>query len=96
MRDKFTSVDLYNWTASQVAGTYFQAYQLAYDVASRTERSYRFELGLTDSGFQRELRYRGNKRFSNSLRELRLIFCLILSSSCLKQTQQLVRFSMRQ
>jgi hypothetical protein len=35
----------------QIAATYFQSYQLAYDVAKRAERAYRFELGLADSNF---------------------------------------------
>ncbi|HET9788469.1 MAG TPA: hypothetical protein VFP47_15135, partial [Pyrinomonadaceae bacterium] len=30
---------------------YFQSYQLAYDVAKRAERAYRYELGLKDSNF---------------------------------------------
>jgi Tc toxin complex TcA C-terminal TcB-binding domain/Neuraminidase-like domain/Salmonella virulence plasmid 28.1kDa A protein/Putative peptidoglycan binding domain len=51
MRNKFTNQELYNWMVSQLSGTYFQSYQLAYDIAKRTERCYRFELGLTDSNF---------------------------------------------
>jgi Tc toxin complex TcA C-terminal TcB-binding domain len=34
-----------------LSGTYFQSYQLAYDVAKRAERAYRYELGLMDSNF---------------------------------------------
>ncbi|MGE5290319.1 MAG: neuraminidase-like domain-containing protein [Micromonosporaceae bacterium] len=51
MRDKFTSEELYDWMVGQIAGIYFQAYQLAYDVAKRAERAYRHELGLEDCGF---------------------------------------------
>ncbi|MFI0481126.1 neuraminidase-like domain-containing protein [Actinomadura sp. 9N215] len=51
MRDKFTSTELYDWLAGQLSTSYFQAYQLAYDVAKRAERSYRHELGVADSGF---------------------------------------------
>jgi hypothetical protein len=36
---------------SQISGIYFQSYQLAYDVAKRAERAYRFELGQVDSNF---------------------------------------------
>jgi hypothetical protein len=35
----------------QVSDIYFQAYQLAYDMARRTERAFQFELGLTQSSF---------------------------------------------
>jgi len=33
----------------QISGTYFQSYQLAYDVTKRAEKAYRMELGLKDS-----------------------------------------------
>jgi Tc toxin complex TcA C-terminal TcB-binding domain/Neuraminidase-like domain/Salmonella virulence plasmid 28.1kDa A protein len=51
MRDKFTNRELYDWMVGQISGIYFQSYQLAYDVAKRTEQTYRFELGLQDSNF---------------------------------------------
>jgi len=51
LRSKFTNQDLYNWMVGQVSATYFQAYQLAYDVAKRAERAYRYELGMTDSNY---------------------------------------------
>jgi hypothetical protein len=51
MRDKFTSRELYGWMVGQIAGIYFKSYQLAYDVAKRAERTYRYELGLKDSNF---------------------------------------------
>jgi hypothetical protein len=51
MRGKFTNRDLYHWMVSQISGVYFQSYQLAYDVARRAERAFRFELGLQDSNF---------------------------------------------
>ncbi|HSO00747.1 MAG TPA: neuraminidase-like domain-containing protein, partial [Candidatus Nanopelagicales bacterium] len=43
LRDKFTSQDLYDWTCAQTSAIYFQAYQLAYAMAKRAERAYRFE-----------------------------------------------------
>ncbi len=49
MRNKFTNRELYDWMVGQIAGIYFQSYQLAYDVAKRAERAYRYELGLRDS-----------------------------------------------
>ncbi len=51
MRDKYTNQELYNWMAGRISTIYFQAYQLAYDVAKRAERAYRHELGLKDSNF---------------------------------------------
>lgn len=48
MRDKFTNAQLYRWMSGQIAGMYFRAYQLAYDLAKRTEKAYRHELGLED------------------------------------------------
>ena len=51
MRSKYTNQELYDWMIGQVSAVYFQSYKLAYDVAKRAERCYRFELGLTDSRF---------------------------------------------
>ncbi len=46
---KYTSPELYSWMLSQIAGVYFQSYQLAYDLANQAERAYRYELGLEAS-----------------------------------------------
>lgn len=51
MHDKFTNRELYDWMVGQISAIYFQSYQLAYDIAKRAERTYRFELGLEDSDF---------------------------------------------
>lgn len=51
MRDKFTNRELYDWMVGQISTVFFQSYRLAYDVARRAERSYRFELGLEASNF---------------------------------------------
>ena len=53
LRDKYTNEDLYDWMISQISGVFFQCYRLAYDLAKRTERAYRFERGITDSNFIR-------------------------------------------
>ncbi|OPX85500.1 MAG: hypothetical protein A4E53_03494 [Pelotomaculum sp. PtaB.Bin104] len=52
MRSKFTNKELYDWTAGQISAVYFKAYQLAFDLAKKAERSYRFELGSDDSFIQ--------------------------------------------
>jgi hypothetical protein len=49
--EKYTDKELYEWMIGQLSTSYFQAYQLAYDVAKRAERGYRHELGLSDSAF---------------------------------------------
>lgn len=36
---------------SQILTVYFQTYQLAYDLAKRTEKSFRYDLGLDESNF---------------------------------------------
>ncbi len=46
LRDKFTNQDLFQWTIGQVSGLYFQSYQLAYDLAKRSELCMQHELGL--------------------------------------------------
>lgn len=51
MRDKFTNQELYDWMINQLSTVYFQSYQLAYDMAKRAERCYRYELGLSDSNY---------------------------------------------
>lgn len=51
MKSKFTNKDLYDWMVGQLAGLYFQAYQMAFDLAKRAERSYRFELADTEDSF---------------------------------------------
>lgn len=51
MRSKYTNEELYQWQVGQISGVYFQSYKLAYDLAKRAERSFRFELGLQDSSY---------------------------------------------
>ena len=51
MRSKYTNHELYQWHIGQISQVYFRSYQLAYDLAKRAERCFRFELGLQDSSF---------------------------------------------
>lgn len=48
---KFSGESLYGWMESQIAGLYFSAYQMAYDLAKKAERAYQFELGEPSSSF---------------------------------------------
>jgi hypothetical protein len=51
MHSKYTNQDLYDWMIGQISQTYFQAYQLAFDLAKRAERCYRYEIGVDDSSY---------------------------------------------
>ena len=48
---KFTSDGLYDWMVASLSTTYFQSYQLAYQLCKQVERGYQFELGILDSSF---------------------------------------------
>jgi hypothetical protein len=49
LRDKFTNTELCSWMVQQMSSVYFQSYQIAFDLARKAEKAYRFELGLTTS-----------------------------------------------
>src|SRR3989442_1389716 len=51
MRNKFTNLELYQGMIGQPSAIFFQSCQMAYDLAKKAERAYRFERGLTDSNF---------------------------------------------
>ncbi|MCG3209849.1 MAG: hypothetical protein FOGNACKC_03476 [Anaerolineae bacterium] len=51
LQTKFTNTELYGWMERGISKLYFEAYQLAYDLAKRAERCYRFELGIDKSDF---------------------------------------------
>ncbi len=51
MRSKYTREELYQWQVGQISAAYFLSYRLAYDLAKRAERCFRFELGLQDSNY---------------------------------------------
>ena len=51
MQRKFTNEELYDWMINQLSTLFLQTYQLAYDTAKRAERSFRYELGLSDSNY---------------------------------------------
>ncbi|RYY17590.1 MAG: hypothetical protein EOO04_25195, partial [Chitinophagaceae bacterium] len=49
MKNKYTNEQLSNWMITQISTVYFQAYQLAFDMAKRAEKCYMYELGITQS-----------------------------------------------
>src|SRR5258708_31145710 len=51
LRNKYSSQDLYTWMEGEVRGLYYQAYTLAYDLAKKAEKVFRFERGLTTPSF---------------------------------------------
>ncbi|MBK7336324.1 MAG: hypothetical protein IPJ00_09195 [Saprospirales bacterium] len=51
MEHKFTNKELYDWMITQLAPIYFQSYQLAFDLAKKSEKAYCHELGIKDAKF---------------------------------------------
>ncbi|MBO9307781.1 MAG: hypothetical protein J7451_11160, partial [Thermomicrobium sp.] len=51
LRSKYTNEELYQWQIGQISSVFFRSYKLAYDLAKRAERCFRFELGLQDSSY---------------------------------------------
>lgn len=51
MHARFTNQQLYDWMIDQLSTVYFQSYQMAYDIARRAERCFRYELGLSTSSY---------------------------------------------
>jgi Tc toxin complex TcA C-terminal TcB-binding domain len=49
LRAKYTNQELYAWMEGQVRALYYQACTLAYDLAKKAEKAFRFERGLTAS-----------------------------------------------
>jgi hypothetical protein len=45
LQTKFTNQDLYDYLIDQISGTYFQAYQLAFDCAQKAQHCFQYELG---------------------------------------------------
>ncbi|TDC85530.1 hypothetical protein E1193_02535 [Micromonospora sp. KC606] len=52
LRDRFTGLQLHQWTASRLGDLYFEAYALAEETARSAERAYRFERGAESSIIQ--------------------------------------------
>lgn len=51
MHSKYTNQQLHSWMITQISNVYFQAYQLAYDMAKQAEKCFQFELGIATSNF---------------------------------------------
>ncbi len=51
LKDKFTNQELYQWMKEQLFAIYKQSYNLAYDMARKTEKAYKFERGTETASF---------------------------------------------
>lgn len=49
LQEKHTTEELYDWMVGQLAGLYYQSYELAYKVAKQAEVAFRRDLGLRSS-----------------------------------------------
>ena len=51
LRNRFTNLQLHSWMITQISTVYFQAYQLAFEMAKRAEKCFQYELGLSESNY---------------------------------------------
>jgi hypothetical protein len=51
LKDKFTGQELYQWMKEQLFAVYKQSYNLAYDLAKKAEKAYKYELGTETASF---------------------------------------------
>ena len=51
LKDKYSNEELYDWMKGNLKTLYHQVYSLAYDLAKKAEKTYRFERGLSSSNF---------------------------------------------
>lgn len=51
LKDKFTNQELYQWMKEQLFAVYKQSYNMAYDMAKKAEKAYRFEIGNDTASF---------------------------------------------
>ncbi|WP_249219839.1 hypothetical protein [Chitinophaga sp. HK235] len=51
LKNKYTNEELYTWMKDNMRALYHQVYNVAYELAKKAEKAFRFERGLTDSDF---------------------------------------------
>ena len=51
VKDKFTNQELYQWMKEHLFAVYKQSYNLAYDMAKKVEKAYKYELGTETASF---------------------------------------------
>lgn len=48
-QQKFTNLELYQWMLGQISTVYYQSYNMAFDLAKKSEAAYHFELNTSDA-----------------------------------------------
>ena len=51
LQDKFTNQELYQWMKEQLFAVYKQSYNLAYNMAKKAEKAYKYEMGTETASF---------------------------------------------
>ncbi len=51
LQSKFSNTELYTWMSSELSKLYYQAYQIAADLARRSERCFQYELADPEANF---------------------------------------------
>jgi hypothetical protein len=51
LKDKFTNQELYQWMKEQLFAVYKQSYNLAFDMAKKAEKAYKYEMGSETASF---------------------------------------------
>jgi hypothetical protein len=51
LKNKYTNEELFSWMEGSIKALYHQVYTLAYDIAKKAEKVFRFERGITSSDF---------------------------------------------
>ena len=51
LKNKYTNEELYTWMRGNLKTVYYQVYSLAYELAKKAEKVFRFERGLSSSNF---------------------------------------------
>jgi hypothetical protein len=51
LKDKFTNQELYQWIKEQLFAVYKQSYNLAFDMAKKAEKAYKYEMGSETASF---------------------------------------------
>ncbi|MGO4293549.1 neuraminidase-like domain-containing protein [Chitinophaga sp. RAB17] len=51
LKNKYSNAELYTWMKGKLKTLYRQVYSVAYDIAQKAEKTYRFERGLSSTSF---------------------------------------------
>jgi Tc toxin complex TcA C-terminal TcB-binding domain/Neuraminidase-like domain len=51
LKNKYSNAELYTWMRGKLKTLYRQVYSVAYDIAQKAEKTYRFERGLSSTSF---------------------------------------------